>query len=75
MESWNSHVLSQQCVLGCIAAGQGGDPAPLLSPHLESFVQLHVPQYKRDLELLEQAQQEVSKVINGVEHLGYEERL
>lgn len=47
----------------------------LLRPHLKYFVQLQVPQCKRHMEFLEQVQQGISKMINGVEHLSYEERL
>ena len=33
------------------------------------------PQYRKDLELLEQVQRKTTKMIRGLEHLSYEERL
>lgn len=50
----------------------------LLSPgerHLECWVQLWAPQYERAMDTLEKVQQGAKKVIKGLEHLSYEERL
>jgi len=55
-----------------------GDPSPQLSTGealLECWVQVCAPQYKRDREILECVQQRTTKVIKGLEHLSYEERL
>ncbi|GAB0204165.1 mitochondrial enolase superfamily member 1 [Grus japonensis] len=47
----------------------------LLRPPLEYCMQLRGLQYKRDIELLERVQRRATKMIRGLEHLSYEDRL
>jgi len=42
---------------------------------LKYCVQVHDPQHRKDMDLLEWVQRRATKMITGMEHLSYEERL
>ncbi|PKU48468.1 ring finger protein 24 [Limosa lapponica baueri] len=68
------------CILGCIKRSRLREVilplySTLVRPHLEYCVQLWSPQHRKDTDLLDRVQRSTTKVIRGLEHLSYKDRL
>jgi len=83
--SWQTALTAQKAsnILGCIKSSMASRLrevilplcSTLVRPHLESCLQLWSPQHRKNMDLLEWVQRRARKVIQGLEHLSYEERL
>jgi len=70
-------------ILGCISRSVGSRSrkvllplySPLVRPHLQYCVQFWAAQFQKDEELLERVQRRAARMMRGLQHLFYKERL
>jgi len=70
-------------ILGCIKSSMASRSTEVILPlysalvrlHLEYCLQLWSPQHRKHMDLLKRVQRMATKMIRGMEHLSYDERL
>ena len=86
MDTSQQHALATQkanSILCCIRRGEASREGEVVLPLCSALVRIHLkyctqiwgPQYRKDVELLRRIQRRVTKMIRGLEHLSYEEKL
>ncbi|PKU35589.1 hypothetical protein llap_14107 [Limosa lapponica baueri] len=83
--SWQRVLTAQETnrILGCIKRSVASRSremilplySALVRPQLEYCVRLSSPQYRKDMDLLEWVQEMATKMVRGMKHLSYEDRL